>query len=491
MKNLAELISGSAQANPTAAFGTIEKPSDLSTAVQRAARLAQYMNEQGYKRGSRWALIGSNSAEYMLTWMAAQLAGIELALLNAEYPSELLDAMVGDLRPDLVVWLDHEPIALGSGSFPTLDLRQWWNENDQLPSTEAIDVRSLDGWQCVPAGISAYIHTSGTTGRPKFCALSHDYFLRLGRFFADTLCLGKDDRVFAPLSMYHINPLGYGVVGALTARASVLGTNRFSASKFWPTVKEHEFSAVVLHPSIAMILATKTNAKDAAGHSVRVAFSAEFMLCGLFGIPVGVVGFGSTEAGGLCHSWLYRAGDSLMCKEGSGNYAGRARYDVDWMISPEGEILVRGKVGHPIVSGYIRNGEVCSALDDDGWFHTGDRGRRDDYGNLVFIERMSEAIRVKGEYVPIDFVETRLAACRSLAPYALWRKDSPTTGHQVVVYTESCNVDLDEFKKVVEVLPKFMQPQEIIQVGALPRVGANKVARNQLAAQPVLSTAKP
>jgi acyl-CoA synthetase (AMP-forming)/AMP-acid ligase II len=490
MKNLAQLISGSEKTNPEALFGTLESHSDLSSALQRAAGLAKFMNEQGFKRGSRWALIGPNSDAYMLTWMAAQLAGVELALLNPEYPAPLLRDMLDDLRPDLVVWLDHEPIELSHADAPTLDLRSWWDDHRAASVTAPIDVSTLDGWHCEPTEISAYIHTSGTTGRPKFCALSHDYFIRLGRFFADTLCLGRHDRVFAPLSMYHINPLGYGVVGALTARASVLGTNRFSASKFWPAVKEHRFTAVVLHPSIAMILATKTTPEDSAGHEVRVAFSAEIMLCGYYDIPVGVCGFGSTEAGGLCHAWHYRATDALMCKEGSSNYAGRARYDVDWTISPEGEILVRAKAGQSIVSGYIREGEVVSALDEDGWFHTGDRGRKDEFGNLVFIERLSEAIRVKGEYVPIDFVETKLAACRSLAPFALWRKDSSTTGHQVVVYTESAHLDLNEFREAIASLPGFMQPEEVIQIGTLPRVGANKVARNQLAAQPVLSALK-
>jgi len=488
MKNLARLIADSEKANPSALFGTIEAPETLSSALKRAARLAKYMNEQGFKRGARWALIGVNSNEYMLTWMAAQLAGVELALLNPEYPTPLLSDMLDDLCPDLVAWLDHDPIEVNNTAVATLDLRVWWDNYNPPEDSECMDVSSLDGWNSAPNDISAYVHTSGTTGRPKFCGLSHDYFIRLGRFFADTLCLGSDDRVFAPLSMYHINPLGYGVVGALTARAGVLGTNRFSASKFWPAVKEHRFTALVLHPSIAIILASKTTPVDSLGHQVRVAFSAEIMLCGYYNIPVGVCGFGSTEAGGLCHAWHYRATDSLMCKEGSSNYAGRARYDVDWMISAEGEILVRAKAGQSIVSGYIRGGKLVSALDEHGWFHTGDRGRKDEFGNLVFVERLSEAIRVKGEYVPIDFVESKLAACHSLAPFALWRKESATTGHQVVIYTESAEVDLDEFKAVIESLPKFMQPEEIIQIGTLPRVGANKVARNQLAAQLVLST---
>jgi len=489
MSNLAKLIVDAAKASPEALFGTIENPLTLTKAVQKAARLALSMNEQGYSAGSRWAIIGNNSTEYMLTWIAAQFAGVEIGLLNPEYPDELLASMLDDLQPQAVAWLDRNSFEYHNENTAAINLRDWWNDQ---PSDSGLDdtinLRTLAGMKTGSDAISAYIHTSGTTGRPKLCALSHDYFLRLGRFFADSMCLGKDDKVFAPLSMYHINPLGYGLIGSLTAKASVLSTNKFSASNFWKQVKENEFTALVLHPSISIILATSSSQEDVKGHQVRISFAAEILLCGLFHIPVGVCGFGSTESAGLSHSWHFRAGDRPMCAEGISNYAGRARYDVDWKIDAEsGEILVRNKgKGQAILSGYIRDGALQSALDKNGWFHTGDRGRKDEYGNLIFIERLSEAIRVKGEYVPIDFVESKLTRCRSLAPFALWRKNNDTTGHEIMLYTASSDINLDEVREAIEQLPDFMQPRSIVRISELPRVGANKVARNKLSDLPEL-----
>jgi crotonobetaine/carnitine-CoA ligase len=483
MSNLAKLIESAARAVPDSLFGTIENPLTLSDSVKKAAQLAAHMDKKGYKVGSLWAVIGNNSTEYMLTWMAAQFAGVQLALLNPDYPDELIISMLDDLQPQAIVWLDRTSFDWSNGTAIQINLREWWDEQPTEIAQEAkINIRTLPGMKCDSDSISAYIHTSGTTGRPKLCALSHDYFLRLGRFFADSMCLGKDDKVFAPLSMYHINPLGYGLIGSLTAKASILSTRKFSASKFWIQVKENNFSALILHPSISIILATASSPEDVKNHNVRISFAAETLLCGLFNIPVGVCGFGSTESAGLSHSWHFRAGDMPMCPEGISNYAGRARYDVDWKIDEEsGEILVQNKgEGQAILSGYIRNGLVQSALDENGWFHTGDRGRKDKYGNLVFIERLSEAIRVKGEYVPIDFVESKLTRCRSLAPFALWRKDNESTGHEVQIYTESTEVDLDEVRTVIKNLPRFMQPLKIVRIEQLPRVGANKVARNKL-----------
>ena len=110
------------------------------------------------------------------------------------------------------------------------------------------------------------MHTSGTTGPPKFCAQSHHYFLSLGRFIADSMAISPGDTVFAPLSMFHINPLGYGFMGGLTGGAEVLGTKRFSASRFWPTVRETGSTVVFLHGPPVAILNKATRSEDAAGH---------------------------------------------------------------------------------------------------------------------------------------------------------------------------------------------------------------------------------
>jgi carnitine-CoA ligase len=479
MSNLATLIQSAVKARPDALFGTIEAIEPLADAVQHAAVLAAHLSATGRGRGCRWALIGRSSEDYMLTWLAGQLAGAELALINPDYPDDLIAAMVDDLRPNAVAWLDRPTIAFAE-ALPTLDLRQWWSEYRARTPLTPVALETLDGFSRDGRDIACYIHTSGTTGKPKFCALSHEYLLRLGRFFADTLVLGAHDKVFAPLPMFHINPLGYGLVGSLTARASIYGTRKFSASNFWPTVKELGITAMVSHAAPSMILATTTTTADARGHRLRVAFGMEATLCGLFDIPVGVGGYGSTESAGLCHAWHFRAGDPQLAKEGISNYAGRPRHDVGFMIDESGEILTRSKVGQVIFSGYLSKGQVVSPLDPDGWFHTGDRGRVDEYGNLVFIERMNETIRVKGEYVPIEYVETALTKCASLGMFGLWRKPSEVTGHEVVVYTEAADVDLEDLRKALEPLPRFMRPKRVIQVAKLPLTGVGRVQRGKL-----------
>jgi crotonobetaine/carnitine-CoA ligase len=116
-------------------------------------------------------------------------------------------------------------------------------------------------------------------------------------------------------------------------------------------------------------------------------------------------------------------------------------------------------------------------------FHTGDLGRSDERGNLVFVERAAEAIRVRGEYVPIGFVEERLRAVDGLDDLALWRRDSDLVDHEAVLYVSAPAIPVEALTAAAAELPAFMRPAAVLRVdGPLPRdAGVGKVRRRSLA----------
>ena len=285
--------------------------------------------------------------------------------------------------------------------------------------------------------------------------------------------------------------MGYGVLGALTAHSALLSTEKFSATDFWRDVKAHGVTALVLHAPPANLLKAKTTTEEAEGHRVRIGFLCDQAFLRQFKVPIGVGAYGSTEAGGLCHTWLLRPDDGDMPVEGASHLAGRARYDFEHRIAEDGEIWVRGKHPLSLFSGYAKGGRIEPQADADGWFHTGDRGRLDEYGRLVFVDRISESIRINGEYVPIDFVESRLKLAKSLGEFALWRVDSPAKGHDVVLYTTAVDVSHAEVRSALADLPKYMHPGQLIRIAQLPRdPGIGKIQRRLLNEQPRLEVAK-
>jgi len=483
VNNLAELILERADRRASARFGDVDHTMSLGEAVALARRATGQLQSAGIGVGHCAALIGETSTSYLLAWMTLQLAGVEAALINPSLPDELLASMVADLNVDAVIWCERPPskqLAPTSVHLDASKLSRGFFCIDDKPLP--LEDESLAGTSRGSEDVSGYMHTSGTTGKPKFCTQSHRYFLELGRFIADSMALSCADTVFAPLPMFHINPMGYGVVGGLTGGADVLATRRFSASGFWKTVKDNGVTVAFLHSPPVAVLNRATDANDAAGHRLRAVFLADEEFLNKFAVPMGFSGYGSTEAAGLCHIWPWRLGDRCKHPEGMSRFGGAPRRDVEWDLTEDGEILVRAQRPHILSSGYRTASGTADLTDENGWFHTGDLGRRDEHGHLVFIERKADSIRVKGEYVPIAFVEEAFAAIAEVEELALWRRDSDLVDQEPILYVVAPNDIPDgKIREVSQSLPRFMRPAAVVRVDALPRnEGVGKINRRLL-----------
>lgn len=479
-RNLANFLLDRASVRPDLRVGVVGDDITLEEAVNVGREVAGSLAAASVTPGSRIAVVGETSTEYLLFWIGCQLAGVEPALINPSYPDDLLEQMLGVLDPMAVATPSGKR---EFGDRPTLGFRQLRTgavtlDERPLPGH---DLTEFPGCHREELEVAGYMHTSGTTGLPKFCAQSHRYFLRLGRWVADELALGPADRVLAPLPMFHINPLGYGFLGALTGLADVLGLHRFSAGSFWPTVQEQGISVLILHAPPVEILRRRTSPAEAAGHRVRAQFYADAAFLQEFSIPVGLSGYGSTEAAGLTHLWHWRSGETTDIPEGMSHYGGRARDDVEFLVADDGEILLRGREPGVLFSGYLRDGRLDPSVDEDGWFHSGDLGRLDDRGQLVFIERAAESIRVKGEFVPIDHVERAFAGISDLEDLALWKRPGQLKDDEVVLFIVATHLPMTEIARCAEGLPPFMRPAYVARVSEIPRdAGAGKVRRRRL-----------
>ena len=477
---LAAFLLERAEVRPDLRLGVVERQLPLDEAMIAARRVAGDLALAGLAAGGRLAVVGETSTEYLVLWLGCQLAGVEAALINPTYPDDLLRPMLEVLRPAAVATPGGTATGWTGRTVAFGDLLDGGMRlgDEPLPGCQAAKMPGLDRDELDVAG---YMHTSGTTGLPKFCAQSHRYYLRLGRLVADELSLSPDDRLLAPLPMFHVNPLGYGFLGALTGFSDVLAVTRFSASGFWPTVRDEGVTALVLHAPPVEILKRRTTPEDAAGHRVRTMFYADREFLTRFGIPVAMSGYGSTEVGGLSHVWQWRRGELPALPEGMSHYAGRPRHDIEHRLDEDGQILVRAREPGAIFNGYLRDGAIDPSVDGDGWFHTGDLGRHDEHDRLVFIERAAESIRVKGEYVPIDHVERAFADIEAFDDLACWKRPGELRDEEVVLYVVADHVPADQVRERAADLPSFMRPSAVARIGAIPRdAAAGKVQRRRL-----------
>ena len=477
-ENLTQLLLARADERPDLWIGTVDEQLTLPHALARAAGGARELRALGLDEDQRVALVATSSTDYLVVWMACVLAGVPVALVNPTYPGDLLAQMMDNLDPALV--FTDLPDASFAGPRPTHRL------------TESRDWRSADpadmpGARADRFDLVSFMHTSGTTGVPKFCAQTHSYLLRLGRAIADVMELTAADRMLAPLPLFHINPLGYGIVGALTAGADALTVAKFSASGFWPTVREHGITAMTLHAPPVEILKRATTADDAAGHRVRtIVLRRRRVHVPLRGPARGVLLRLAPRPAGVSHLHQWRLGDDVPAD--ASRYGGATRRRRAGPLDSDGQIHVREREPGTLFAGYFLDGELDPTRDADGWFATGDLGVRDESGGLRFLERAAESIRVKGEFVPIPFVEERLGTIADLADLALWKKPGELVDDEVVlVRRRRCGPDRP-IAAVAAELPAFMRPSHVAQVRAIPRdAAAGKVQRRRLHTVEVLS----
>ena len=476
-ENLRQLLVARAADRPDLRIGTVDEQLPLPEALRRAAGGAHALRVRGLDESQRLAVVASTSTDYLVVWMACVLAGVPVALVNPTYPSDLLAQMMDNLDPALV--FTDLPDTSFAGTRPTqqiVDSREW-------PDADPAD---MPGARADRFDLASFMHTSGTTGVPKFCAQTHSYFLRLGRAIADAMELTAQDRVLAPLPLFHINPLGYGIIGALTAGADALTVAKVSASRFWPAVREHGITAMALHAPPVEILKRATTAEDAAGHRVHSIFYADGDFMTRFGIPLAVSCYGSTEAAGVSHLHQWRLGAEIPAN--ASRYGGATRADIEDRLDEDGQIYVRERVPGTLFAGYFADGKLDPTRDGDAWFATGDLGRRDAAGGLTFLERAAESIRVKGEFVPIPFVEEQLGTIGELHDLALWKKPGELVDDDVVLYAVADELPIEKIRAVAEELPAFMRPSHVAQVHTIPRdAAAGKVQRRLLHGQDVLS----
>lgn len=461
--NLAATLVAQAQTRPDMRLGTVDDQLTLPDALAHAAARARELLDSGLQPGQPVALVAPTCTDYLVTWLACLLAGLPAALVNPTYPDELITAMLAPVAPARV--LDAGEIARAR--------RAGHADASRLPGLAA------DRYDVV-----SYMHTSGTTGLPKFCAQTHDYFARMAAAMSAALELTPGDRVLAPLPLFHINPMGYGIITGLLTGADALTVDKFSASRFWPAVLAEKITVLVLHAPPVEILKRATTAEDAAGHRVRTMFYADRQFLHRFAVPAAVSGYGSTEAGGVSHLHRWSADDDIP--DDASRHGGAARGDFEWRLDERGIIHVREREHAAMFDGYVTADGLDPHRDAAGWFDTGDLGRADGPNHLVFLERAAESIRVRGEFVPIPFVENHLSALPGIGDHAIWKRTGTLVDEEVVLYAVADPLPLDELRARIADLPVFMRPSAVALVADLPRdAAAGKVQRRRLAEHPV------
>jgi crotonobetaine/carnitine-CoA ligase len=216
------------------------------------------------------------------------------------------------------------------------------------------------------------------------------------------------------------------------------------------------------------------------------------------------------ERFGIEHIWTTYGGTEFMSvtntdvrlptKPGS---SGRARPSVELAVLDDfgrrlqpgevGELCVRPRVPHAIFQGYVGIPEETLTRFRDLWYHTGDLVRIDADGELFFVDRKDDYLRVGGENVSSFEVESAIAeheAVREAAAFSRASDESAQVGedeiHVCVVLQPDATVASEALARfAAERLPRFAVPRYLEIVDDLPRTATGRVQKHLLRARPL------
>jgi fatty-acyl-CoA synthase len=493
------------------------------TLAERINRYARWASSAGIEAGDAVCLVMPTRPDYIAAWLGITRVGGVVALINtklvgpslahcinvADAGHVILASELADAFEVALPYLKRAPKVWISGS-----------HDNEAAIDAALD--GMDGSPLSPAerrkvtinDRALLIYTSGTTGLPKAASISHRRILNWGGWFAGLTGASPDDCLYDCLPVYHSVGGIVAPCSMLSAGASVVLSDKFSASSFWQDVVRWDCTLFQYIGELCRYLLKAPPSENESRHRLRLAcgnglrgdiweaFQARFS------IPRILEFYAATEGN-----------FSLYNVEGKPGAIGRippllahrfpaaiVRVDMDagTPVRAEDGLCIpcaRDEVGEAIgrigtaddaggrFEGYTDAGETERKIlrdvlaKGDAWFRTGDLMRLDEAGFFHFVDRIGDTFRWKGENVATSEVNEAVADCPGVVDATTYGVEIPgadgRAGMTAVVVND--RFDLAEFRDhLARRLPVYAFPVIIRFCTALDTTETFKLKKQQL-----------
>eukprot|EP01062_Namystynia_karyoxenos_P000951 TRINITY_DN10343_c0_g1_i1.p1 TRINITY_DN10343_c0_g1~~TRINITY_DN10343_c0_g1_i1.p1 ORF type:complete len:545 (+),score=212.04 TRINITY_DN10343_c0_g1_i1:81-1637(+) len=442
-----------------------------------------------------------NCAEFVLAFLATAWAGAANAPLNPGYTEEEMRFYLEDNEVSLLL-VNAQGNAAAEAAAKALGIPVGKCVVEADGSLQLTVGGKAPGSAPLPSADAAaralYLHTSGTTSRPKRVPLLHSNICASIGNIEKTYEMTPEDRNLLVMPLFHVHGLLAAMLTPLATGGTIVMHGKFSASKFWQHAVAHKVSWYTAVPTMQQILLMRADQdypKEAAVQpqlrfirscSASLAASVMERLEKTFGAPV-LEAYAMTEnAHQMTSNPLPKHGAHKPGSVGLPTGIELCILDDQCQPMPQGKVGEVCIKGPSVTPGYINNPKANEEGFAGGWFHTGDQGYLDEDGYLFLTGRIKELINRGGEKISPLEVDAVLLSHPAVAEAVSFSAPDEKYGEEVAAAvvlkpgTEGVS-DKDILAHCKDKIAAFKLPKSMYFSDSLPRTATGKIQRRFVA----------
>jgi fatty-acyl-CoA synthase len=484
---------------------------------QRALKVAQRLQKDGFSDGDRLATLAWNTARHMEAWYGTMGIGAVYHTLNPRlFPDQI--AWIMNHAEDKVLFVDltFMPIVEKiAGQVPSLQKIIVLTDKAHMPDTKLDNVVAYEEWIAEVDGDFTWktldenaacgmCYTSGTTGDPKGVLYSHrsNVLHALIAVQPDAMGISSRDTILPVVPMFHANAWGLAHSAPMIGAKLVMPGARMDGEAIYELLDTGKVTFTAAVPTVwLMLLQYLEETGKALPHLKKVviggsacprAMTKKFQenydveVIHAWGMtemsPLGSLGSMKPEYAGL-------QGDArldIQEKQGFAPFGVEMKVTDDennelpWDGKSFGRLKVRGPA---IASGYY-GGAGAEHFDKEGWFDTGDVAHIDTQGYMEITDRAKDVIKSGGEWISTIALENLAVGHPDVAEAAAIGIAHPKWDERPLLVVVPKSGKSPTKEDVIDYLngkvAKWWIPDDIVFVEEIPHTATGKIQKTTL-----------
>ncbi|KAF3004603.1 hypothetical protein E8E14_007400 [Neopestalotiopsis sp. 37M] len=456
----------------------------------------------GIGHGAAVSIAVVNSYEFIVSFEATAWQRAVAAPLNPAYKQDEFEFYIDDVKSAIVLvpkgaYQANAPAVKAAKKFNAAIAECYWDETKKEVALDVKDLGLLKGkakeniLQAQTDDVALVLHTSGTTSRPKVVPLTHRNLVRTMGNIQSTYNLTSADRTMLVMPLFHVHGLLCALLAPFYSGGSMIVPTKFSATDFWRDFETHKANWYTAVPTIHQILLKSPvpnplpNIRFIRSCSSPLSPAVFEKLEETFKAPV-LEAYAMTEA---AHQMTSNPLPPAKRKPGT---VGLGQGVIVKILNDAGEELPQGAEGEiciqgeNVTKGYLNNPKAnAEAYTNNGFFRTGDQGKKDEDGYIIITGRIKELINKGGEKISpieLDNVLTRHPAVSEAVSFAIPHEMYGQDVGVAVVLKSGEKLGASELKQwMTERVAKFKVPAKIYFSDVMPKTATGKIQRRIVA----------